>query len=106
MWQWVWLHVHRYMIRLVPCALLQAGNFISGIVYCVDSSDRKSLCEARESLGELQERVDLKGVPLLVFANKQDINGAMTPKEVEDALNLHNFKGRPYCESKRSSLQQ
>ena len=37
-----------------------------------------------------------KGIPLLVFANKQDIEGAMTPKEVEDALNLHNMKDRLY----------
>ena len=74
-------------------------------MYCVDSSDRKSLCEACESLDELLERVDLKGIPLLVFANKQDINGAMTPKEVEDALHLHNIKDRPYCElAENSSL--
>jgi GTPase SAR1 family protein len=88
--------VHEFGLWEMFLSKRNAGNFISGIVYCVDSSDRKSLCEARESLDELQERVDLKGIPLLVFANKQDIKGAMTPEEVEDALHLHNFKGRPY----------
>ena len=80
-------------------------------MYCVDSSDRSTIEEARESLdallkitNELLEatqnaRVDSKSVPLLVFANKQDINGAMTPKEVEDVLHLHNIKDRPYRES-------
>ena len=77
----------------------------------MDSSDRSTIEEARESLDSLLKstnevleafqhvRVDSEIVPLLVFANKQDINGAMTPKEVEDALHLHNIKDRPYRES-------
>lgn len=31
---------------------------------------------------------ELRGVPLLVFANKQDIEGALKPGEVSDALGL------------------
>ena len=79
---------------------------MSGIVYCVDSSKRKSMHMARESLHDLlKRRHHDKGIPLLVFANKQDIKGAMTPKEVEDALHLHSIKDRPYRElAENSSL--
>jgi len=31
---------------------------------------------------------DLAGVPLLVFANKQDVEGAMKPEEISEQLGL------------------
>jgi ADP-ribosylation factor-like protein 1 len=31
---------------------------------------------------------ELKGVPLLVFANKQDLPGALNPGEISDRLGL------------------
>ena len=65
---------------------------------CVDSNDRERIDEVREYIDNILKIEGLEGVPLLVFANKQDINGAMTPEEVEDALNLHNIKDRPYRE--------
>ena len=92
-------------INSLTCSLHRRK--MSGIVYCVDSSKRKSMRMARESLHDLlQRRHHDKGTqsPLLVFANKQDIKGAMTPKEVEDALNLHSIKDRPYRELVENSL--
>ena len=64
----------------------------------MDSSDRSTIDDVRVCLDTLLLRGDLKGIPLLVFANKQDIKGAMTPEEVEDALHLHNIKDRLYRE--------
>ena len=64
----------------------------------MDSSDRSTLDDVCASLDALLLREDLKGLPLLVFATKQDIEGAMAPKEVEDALNLHKINDRPYRE--------
>lgn len=33
---------------------------------------------------------------MLIFVNKQDIKGAMTPAEVSEALGLHNIKEHTY----------
>jgi ADP-ribosylation factor protein 1 len=71
----------------------------SAILMCVDSNDRERIDEVREYIDNILKIEGLEGVPLLVFANKQDIKGAMTPEEVEDALHLHNIKDRPYRES-------
>lgn len=48
----------------------------------IDTADRRRL---EESVAELQLLLDedkLTGVPLLVFANKQDVLTAAPPKEV------------------------
>lgn len=40
---------------------------------------------------------ELKGVPLLVFCNKQDIEGALKPEEISDQLGLAGGeKSRPW----------
>ena len=44
--------------------------------------------------GQLMEEEDLAGVPVLVFANKQDLLGAMTGAEIMEALELTSFKDR------------
>merc|ERR1711918_39859 len=46
------------------------------LIYVVDSSDRRRLEEAGEELAELLVEDKLGGVPLLVFANKQDLISA------------------------------
>ena len=33
---------------------------------------------------------------MLVWANKQDVEGAMTPAEISDALNLTSFRDRTW----------
>ena len=55
---------------------------------------------------------ELRGVPLLVFANKQDIGGALKPEEVSDALGLAGAeKGRAWsvrgsCATKGEGLEE
>ena len=38
----------------------------------------------------------LKKVPLLVFANKQDLDGALTPSEIAEGLNLFSLRERAW----------
>ena len=52
------------------------------IVYMVDSSDRRRNDEAAEELTSLLEEELLAGVPVLVFANKQDLLNSQTAAEV------------------------
>ena len=44
-----------------------------GLIFVVDSSDEERLQESFTELGELQSQEKLAKVPLLVFANKQDL---------------------------------
>ena len=55
-------------------------HYFSGsdaIVYVVDSSDREKLADAREELAKILQSKELAGLPLLVFANKQDLPDAL-----------------------------
>jgi signal recognition particle receptor subunit beta len=45
---------------------------------------------------------NLKGALLLVYANKQDLPGAMTPSQVSEDLNLTSLKDREFDEGHRS----
>lgn len=68
----------------------------SAIVYVVDSSDRERIGISTEELQALFQEEELKRVPLLVFANKQDVEGAMRAPDVSDALGLTGIRDRPW----------
>lgn len=59
-----------------------------GLVYVVDAAAGARLEEARQVLCDLLSSAELQGIPLLVLANKQDADGALTPHEVEESLEL------------------
>jgi len=64
------------------------------IVYMIDSADRRRTDEAAEELTSLLEEELLAGVPVLVYANKQDLLNAMTAAEVMKELDISAEKGR------------
>ena len=66
------------------------------LVFVVDASDRNKLVEAGKELELLLEQDKLSGVPLLVFANKQDLLTAMPPSDIAKKMKLHNIKFRKY----------
>ena len=43
---------------------------------------------------ELLEEEKLRGVPLLIFANKQDLANAARASEITDGLSLHQIRDR------------
>lgn len=51
---------------------------------------------AREELTSILADEELVGVPVLVFANKQDLPKAAEPKVVADKLGMHKLKGREW----------
>jgi ADP-ribosylation factor protein 1 len=63
-----------------------------GVIFVVDSTDRDRVDEAREELQRMLKEEELAGVTLLVFANKQDVAGAMNGKDVAEALGLHQIR--------------
>merc|ERR1712039_214389 len=65
-----------------------------GLIYVVDSSDSRRLEESSAELKELLAEDKLQGVPILVFANKQDIMQAAPAEEIWEALELGNVSDR------------
>ncbi|WFC99249.1 hypothetical protein MYAM1_001993 [Malassezia yamatoensis] len=53
------------------------------IVWVVDSSDHTRLDDGKEELWMLLQEEKLAGASLLVFANKQDVPGALTPEQIK-----------------------
>eukprot|EP00064_Thunnus_orientalis_P005449 superscaffoldBa00000534_g5463 len=60
----------------------------AAIVFVVDSSDRQRLEEARRELENTLRSDQLRGRPLILLANKQDVNDALTGTEIKDQFNL------------------
>lgn len=55
-----------------------------GLVWVVDSVDKLRLEACKSELAVLLEEERLAGATLLVLANKQDLPGALTSKEIKD----------------------
>ena len=55
---------------------------INAIIFVVDASDRERIQKAQEELHRVISDEELAGAPVLVFANKQDVPGAMTEEEM------------------------
>lgn len=67
------------------------GAYLAGasaVVFVVDATDQARMPLAREELHHLVSQDVGAGVPILVFANKQDVPAALTPAEVSAALAL------------------
>ena len=73
------------------------------LIYVIDSSDSRRLDETAGELNDLLSEEKLDAVPLLVFANKQDLLNALSADEIRDGLKL-NIRGRKWtiipCSSK------
>ncbi|KAB5520734.1 hypothetical protein DKX38_025053 [Salix brachista] len=75
-----------------------------GLIFVVDSNDRRRISEARNELHCIlsyvsklhvsRSKIELKDAMLLVFANKQDVPDAMPVSEVADKLGLPTLKQR------------
>eukprot|EP00455_Lapot_gusevi_P006300 TRINITY_DN1269_c0_g4_i2.p1 TRINITY_DN1269_c0_g4~~TRINITY_DN1269_c0_g4_i2.p1 ORF type:complete len:182 (-),score=28.96 TRINITY_DN1269_c0_g4_i2:368-913(-) len=65
-----------------------------GLIFVVDCSDRERVEEAKEEFYMLLEEKELSESVLLIFANKQDIPGALTPEELQREFALDTLEGR------------
>lgn len=66
------------------------------IIFVVDSTDLERLETARSELHNMLEEADLDKAILLVFANKQDMKGALNAAQIAEALNLASIKARQW----------
>ncbi|XP_029302038.1 ADP-ribosylation factor-like protein 14 [Cottoperca gobio] len=59
-----------------------------GLVFVVDSWDQKRLDESRKELNRVLRSESLRGVPLVILANKQDLQRAQSPEVLCLTLDL------------------
>ena len=83
----------------------------TGLIFVVDSSDKQRLSEAKNELQNLLTEEDLKDAHVLVFANKQDVLGALNINDVKSGLGLteitsHNWFIQPAVATKGEGLFQ
>ena len=67
-----------------------------GIVYVVDSADDMRLKECADELVSLMAEELLQKVPVLVYANKQDLETACDAEEITETLKLGEIKERQW----------
>ncbi|TRY74204.1 hypothetical protein DNTS_004369 [Danionella cerebrum] len=65
------------------------------LIYVIDSADRKRFEETgQQELAELLDEEKLSYVPVIIFANKQDLLTAAPAAEIAEGLSLHTIRDR------------
>ncbi|XP_038056694.1 ADP-ribosylation factor-related protein 1-like [Patiria miniata] len=69
-----------------------------GVIYVVDSADKERLEESRRAFDEMLSSEALHGVPLLVLANKQDLQDVLHVSDIKAEFNKSSSSiGRRDC---------
>lgn len=73
-------------------------NDVQAIIFVLDSTDRLRICVAKEELQQLLSHEEIKKTraPVLLFANKMDVAGSLTPEECIDEMELHALRDKPW----------
>ena len=71
-------------------------NNTDGLIYVVDSLDRERVNKAANEFRQILDDPLMRNSAILIFANKQDLKGSLTPAEVCEALGLMDLKGRQW----------
>eukprot|EP00754_Rhynchopus_humris_P034331 Rhum_TRINITY_DN15647_c0_g1::Rhum_TRINITY_DN15647_c0_g1_i1::g.161761::m.161761/K07951/ARL6, BBS3; ADP-ribosylation factor-like protein 6 len=61
---------------------------VQGVIFVIDTSDKLRMVCVKDELKLLLEHKDLAGVPILFFANKNDVTGSLSPQECVEKLSL------------------
>ncbi|XP_052123892.1 ADP-ribosylation factor-like protein 13B isoform X3 [Frankliniella occidentalis] len=72
---------------------------VHGIIYVIDASDSGRINESSTVLTQLLRNEMLKGKPLLLLANKQDVDGALDEIDVVERLNLETIVNELKCQT-------
>ena len=66
------------------------------LIYVIDSADQVRMEETGVELDQLLGEEQLEGVPILIYANKQDLISAHSSDEISENLNMININDRPW----------
>jgi len=64
------------------------------LIIVVDSQDHYRIKEAGEELTRMLNEDELKDIPVLVLANKQDLKNVLNGEQVSKEMNLESYKDR------------
>ena len=67
-----------------------------GLIFVVDSNDRERIEENREKLHMILFDEEMRGKPVLIFANKMDLPGALSVHEITEGLGLLDIRDRKW----------
>ncbi|XP_035985392.1 ADP-ribosylation factor-like protein 13B isoform X2 [Fundulus heteroclitus] len=68
-----------------------------GVVFVVDSSDVQRIQETRETMAQVLQHPRIAGKPVLVLANKQDMEGALAEADIIENLSLEKLVNENKC---------
>ncbi|KAL8184037.1 UNVERIFIED_CONTAM: ADP-ribosylation factor-like protein 2 [Gekko kuhli] len=68
-----------------------------GLIWVVDSADRQRLEDCKRELQSLLVEERLAGATLIIFANKQDLPGTLSPSAIQEALDLDSIHSHHWC---------
>jgi ADP-ribosylation factor-like protein 1 len=68
----------------------------NAIVFVIDSSDKDRIDIVKQELFIVLQEEELRGIPVAILANKQDIEGCMTDVEVICYFNIDIGTSRTY----------
>jgi ADP-ribosylation factor-like protein 1 len=71
----------------------------------VDSADTERVSVCKDELLAMLDEEELKGAALCVFANKQDLPGALTAQQVSEELGLSSIRNREWAIFKTSATK-
>lgn len=70
---------------------------VNGLIWVIDSNDPARIEESREEfMTVINDDSIPRGVPLLIFANKQDLPQAVSTSKIVDMLGLHSLRGHKW----------
>ena len=76
----------------------QHYSSVDALWFVVDSFDQERIAQAKQELWAiLNDKKLRKDAMLLVLANKQDLNGALSPDQLQKELDLSTIVDRPWC---------
>ena len=67
------------------------------LVLVVDSQDHERIKEARDELGRMLNEDELRDIPVLVLANKQDLKNAYSGEQVRKEIDLDSLQRETNC---------
>ncbi len=78
---------------------------VDGLIYVVDGSDENRIDECNEAFQSLLNEEKLKGVPVLCYGNKTDLEGCLEPDEIINRLKMNDITERDWCLHACSALK-
>eukprot|EP00347_Sterkiella_histriomuscorum_P000030 403377450 len=82
---------------------------IEGIIFVLDASNRERILEAKDEIQNLLQNEEAKQIPILILANKQDLEGAIKGNEMTEMLGLVEYVNKkpvPFIKVQESSAVQ